>query len=141
MPGDNLSGFTPITVATPSYTAQSLENALASPATPGYTFLGQLWRNAATSLSGGLVDVLGISQHNRDIKANGGNTTSAVLEALGAAIVSGQNQFLNAAGNSGDAGASVKAGVLSEYVKKYFPWLLLGVGGLTTLLVLAFRRR
>lgn len=130
----------PITVSTP-YQLQQLNTALSQPNTQGYTFLGQLWRNAVTNLTGGLVDVMGISQHNREIKASGGSTGSALLEALGSAVVSGQNQFLGSSGTGGGFIDSLKNGAVVEYVKKYLPWLIIGIAGLTTVLVLIFRRR
>ena len=91
----------------------------------GYTWGGTLWRNLVTQLSGGTVDAMGISQHNREIKASGGSTTSALLDALGSAFVSGQDRFMQTTGKTGSFADSIKAGIIAEYAKKFLPWIIL----------------
>jgi hypothetical protein len=110
------------------------------PDTPTYSFGGELWRNTLTGLSGGLIDVMGISQHNREIKAAGGSTGGALLSALGAAGVAGQNQFFNSNGSYTGADA-IRGGAISEYIKKYMLQIVFIILGVALLLFVALRKK
>lgn len=135
--------FEPPVIASTPWQLQQLGNAMsqAGNAENGYSWGGQLWRNLLTGLSGGAVDVMGISQHNRDIKANGGTPGNAILSGLGSALTAFQEQFLNSNGQTKGALNNLRAGVISEYIKKYLPWVVLGLGVVVGGMVLLFRKK